>query len=230
MSTLITINLFNKSTQQHKFYFFQEPAKYQGGASVYSNSLFCAGLAPYDDPVNGGGQLTFRANIQFVAGVQESDNAIPRIGSSSGFGTAVRPIGLTLADGNPTNNSTTMSIGDSSGLGLSLPKFTSGVQAGAFRITTPSYNAAAKNYFAGSAVQLADGSSVLSNFVLASPAANVDAQPILKYYIAVGDYVSGTVMNFTTSSVDSALCDATQGKLSFNYNYDASGRWIPVKG
>lgn len=225
MSTLITINLINNSTQNHSFYFFQQPAKYTGGALVYSNSLYSAPLAPYDDPVSGGGSLTFRANIQFVAGVQQSDNAVPPVGQSSGYGTATKPIDLTLADGTPTNNSTLMAISSSGGLGLSVPKFTNGVQPGAFRITTPSYNANANNYFAGSAVLLGNGTPVLSNFVLASPAANIDAQPILKYYVAVGDYVAGTVMNFTTSSVAAALCDATQGKVSFNVGYDASGNW-----
>lgn len=225
MSTLITINLKNKSTQPHSFFFFQEPAKYAGGATVYSNSLYGAALAPYDDPVSGHGQLTFRANIQFLAGVQEADNAVPQVGSSSGFGTAALPIDLTLAGGTPTNNSTIMAITQSGGLGLSVPKFTPGVQGGAFRIITPTYNAAAKNYLAGSAVQLGDGTTVLSNFVLASPTANIDAQPILKYYVAVGDYVAGTVMNFTTSSVTSGLCDATQGKVSFTVEYDASGNW-----
>ncbi|MCB8877219.1 hypothetical protein [Acidisoma silvae] len=225
MPTLITINLVNKSTQSHGFYFFQEPAKYTGGTKVYSNSLFGAPLSPYDDPTSGGGSLTFRSNLQFVAGVQQSDNNVPPVGQASGYGTATRPIDLTTSDGSPTNNSTLLAISDTSGLGLSAPKFTPGVQAGAFRITTPSYNAGANNYLAGSAVQLANGSYVLSNFVLASPAANIDAQPILKYYVAVGDFVSGTVMNFTTSSVTAALCDATSGKVSFNVTYDASGKW-----
>jgi len=191
----------------------------------YSNSLYTGALSPYDDPTSGGGTLTFRANIQFVAGVQQADNAIPAIGQSSGYGTATRNIDLTTADGSPTNNSTLMSISSSGGLGLSAPKYTSGVQAGAFRITTPSYNAAANNYYAGSAVILGDGTPVLSNFVLASPATNLDAQPIIKYYVAIGDYTSGTVMNFTTSSVTAALCDATQGKISFNVTYTASGTW-----
>jgi hypothetical protein len=225
MSTLITINLVNNSTQNHSFYFFQQPAKYTGGATVYSNSLYSAALAPFSDPVSGGGSLTFRANIQFVAGVQQSDNATPPVGQTSGYGTAAQNIDLTMADGTPTNNSTLMAISGAGGLGLSVPKFSNGVQSGAFRITTPSYNAAANNYYAGSAVKLANGSVVLSNFVLASPTANIDAQPILKYYVAVGDYVSGTVMNFTTSSVTAALCDATQGKVSFNVSYDASGNW-----
>jgi hypothetical protein len=223
MPTLITINLTNKSTQNHSFYFFQQPAIYTGGASVYSNSLYSAPLAPFNDPTSGGGSLTFRANIQFVAGVQESDNSVPPVGQTSGYGTAIQPIDLTLNSGQPTNNSTLMVV--TTGLGLSSPKFTNGVQPGAFRITTPSYNAVSNNYFAGSAVQLGNGSYVLSNFVLASPAANIDAQPILRYYVAVGDYVAGTVMNFTTSSVGSGLCDATQGKVSFNVNYDTSGNW-----
>ena len=225
MSTLITINLVNKSTQNHNFYFFQEPAKYAGGPNVYSNGLYSAALAPYDDPTSGGGQLTFRANIQYIAGIQESDNAVPVVGSSSGFGTATQPIDLTRADGSPTNNATNVSISAGGGLGLSVPKFISGVQAGAFRISTPGYNANANNYFAGSAVKLGNGDIVLSNFVLASPSTSLDAQPILKYYVAVGNFAGGTVMNFTTASSSSAICDATQGKISFNVTYDASGNW-----
>jgi hypothetical protein len=94
-------------------------------------------------------------------------------------------------------------------LGLSVATSNSNVQPGAFRVITPTFDPNFKKYNAGSALKTVSGGVILSNFVTAQPNVNLDCQPVLKFYVQVGDYVAGTVMNFTSSSTMAALCDAT---------------------
>lgn len=70
-----------------------------------------------------------------------------------------------------------------------------------------------------------DGSVTLSSFVTAQPNGYLDCQPILKFYVAVGTYTAGTVMNFTQSSQNAAVCDATSGYTTFQVIYDSAGGW-----
>jgi len=217
MSTLLTVNVTNNSPYQQSFYFFQQPAIYTGGYSVYSNSLWASYLGP---SATTGGQLTFMANVQFYAGVQQAVSLVPQVGQISGSALASQPINLATT-GKTTNDGTTMSV---SPLGLAVPTYMNGVQPGAFRIVTPSYNPNVTPYNAGSATQ-ANGLIVLSSFVVAPPNQNIDCQPIMKYYVAVGQYTPGTVMNFSQSSVGSALCDFTGGFTSARVIYNADGTW-----
>jgi hypothetical protein len=214
MSTLLTINVTNNEKTQG-FYFFQQPAIYAGGAQVYSNSLYSQTLANYNDS---GSQLTFQVNLQFYAGIQEA-NTVPQVGQSSGHTSASRLIELATKDGKG-NDSTIASLNP---LSLSVPANTAGVQEGAFRITTPVF-LAPPYYNVGSAVNV-NGGIVLSNFVQTEPNSNTDCQPILKYYVATGQYTPGSVMNFTQSSATAALCDFTGGYTVANVTLNKDGSW-----
>lgn len=224
MSTLLTINVKNMEPQTQGFFFFQEPAVYTGGDKVYSNSLYEQSLANYADS---GEILTFQVNMQFYAGIQET-HSTPAIGQSSGYASASRPIDLAPASGGtPTNDATLASVAPA--LGLSTPVNADGVQAGAFRITTPKFSSP-PFYNVGSAVE-ANGGIVLSNFVEANPQSNTDCQPILKYYVSTGQYTAGTVMNFTQASTNAALCNFTGGYTVIDVELGKNGDWnvVPIK-
>lgn len=220
MSTLYTINVTNNSPTNQDFYFFQKPAVYTGGTNVYSNSIYHQVLQPY---ATSGAVLTFQFMQQYYAGVQtQVPNLI--VGQASGYTTASQAIDLTSASGSASNNSTNMSVSPS--LGLTPPTFTAGVQPGAYRIVTPSFNPVTQKYNAGLAVKsTTTGAVVLSNFINAEPSKNIDCQPVLIFYVQTGGYQAGSVINFTTSSVGAALCDTTQGVTTFNVTYNADGSW-----
>ncbi|WP_421697292.1 hypothetical protein [Ancylobacter sp.] len=215
MSTLLTINVTNRISATQNFYFFQQPSIYTGGSRVYSNSLYCQSLGNYDST---GSVLTFQVNIQSYACIQQTANE-PQIGQPSGFASAVRAIDLAPVSGT-ANDSTTASVNP---LGLSPPTVGQYVQPGAFRIITPTYQPPYM-YNIGSAVQ-ANGSVMLSNFVVASPANTTDCQPILRYYVQTGSYIPGSVINFTQSSVSAALCDFTGGYSTINVTLNQDGTW-----
>lgn len=215
MSTFLTINVKNLESSTQNFYFFQQPSVYTGGATVYSNSLYSQALGNYDQT---GSILTFQVNMQYFAGIQQASQP-PAVGQSSGFASASRAIDLAPSSGT-ANDWTTASVNP---LGLSVPVAGTGVQPGAFRITTPSF-APPAIYNVGSAVSV-NGGIVLSNFVQANPASNTDCQPILKYYVQTGQYTPGTVMNFTQSSVNAATCDFTGGYSTINVTLNPDGTW-----
>nr|WP_295105380.1 hypothetical protein [uncultured Caulobacter sp.] len=216
MSTLLTINVTNLGASTQEFYFFQQPAVYSGGSAVYSNSLYSQSLGNYQET---GAQLTFQVNMQYYAGIQQAHRT-PTIGQTSGYASASRAIDLTPATGSA--NSATMASIDP--LGLSQPSAGVNVQPGAFRITTPTYLSPPSIYNVGSAVEV-NGGITLSNFVVANPSSHTDCQPILKYYVQTGKYTAGTVMNFTQSSVNSAICDFTGGYSIINASLNADGSW-----
>ncbi|MBA8879020.1 hypothetical protein [Phyllobacterium myrsinacearum] len=215
MSTLLTINVKNLESATQGFYFFQQPALYAGGPVVYSNSLFAQSLGNFNDT---GSTLTFQVNMQYFAGIQQA-HSTPQVGQSSGYASASRAIDLAPASGT-ANDWTTASA---SPLGLSQPTAGTGVQPGAFRITTPVY-APPAIFNVGSAVEV-NGGIALSNFVVANPSNNTDCQPILKYYVQTGNYTPGTVMNFSASSVKAAVCDFTGGHSVINVTLNADGTW-----
>jgi hypothetical protein len=219
MATTITINVTNKSPNLQNFFFFQQPAQYSGGAQVYTNSLYTAPLLPSS---TSGAVLSFTMILQYYAGVQQQVQP-PTVGQASGQLAASQPINLTPASGTPPANTTNMIVSPS--LGLSVPVPTAGPQAGAFRIVTPTYNPALANYNAGSAIQTLQGGITLSNFVTAQPTTNLDCQPVIVFYVQTGTYTPGTVMNFTSSSINAAICNATPGYTTFNVTYNADGTW-----
>jgi hypothetical protein len=216
MSTLLTIIVSNAQAVPNNIFFFQQPAQYVGGPIVYSNSLYSTSLAPQAS----GAQAVFQSNLQFYAGVQQASAGIPAIGAASGYTSAAQPISLTTS-GATTANSTSMIA---SPLSLSVPGYTAGVQPGSFRIITPVYSSP-PNYFNVGSATLSNGLIVLSNFVLGQPNQNTDCQPILKYYVALGNYTSGQVMNFTQSSVTAALCDFTTGFTQAQVTLNSNGTW-----
>lgn len=219
MATPITINVTNNSTSLQNFFFFQQPAQYSGGAQVYTNSLFTAPLLPFSQS---GSMLTFTMILQYYAGVQQQV-APPQVGVASGQLGAMQAINVTPATGAPNKNVTNMTVSPS--LGLSPPVSQTGPQTGAFRIVTPTWNTQLTNYNAGSAVSSLTGGITLSNFVTAMPNTNLDCQPVIVFYVQTGTYTPGTVMNFTASSVNAAVCDFTPGYATYNVAYSSSGIW-----
>ncbi len=215
MSTLLTINVINEEDTAQNMFFFQEPAVYAGGPTVYSNSLYSANLGP----TSGGSTLTFQANLQYYAGIQEA-HSTPEVGQASGYTSASQAIDLALASGGATNDFTEATLNP---LALSAPTAGEGIQDGAFRIAVPSFSPPAL-YNVGSAVQV-NGLTTLSNFVQASPNTFTDCQPILKYYVQTGSYTAGTVMNFTQSSQTAALCDFTGGYTTAQVKLKSNGTW-----
>ncbi|TDT50866.1 hypothetical protein DFO53_4594 [Enterobacter sp. AG5470] len=219
MSTQLKFNLTNQSEHALDFSFFQEPAIYTGGTKVYSNSIQSVHLGPYSE---GASTFTFLLNMQFFAGAQQSYTP-PVVGKQSGYLSAIRPVDLTPAEASGAkNNSTTLSLNP---FGLSAPEADVHAQPGSFRFVSPVYDPDLNNINAGSAVQLADGSVVLSNFTTLLPNQYLDCQPILKFYIQTGAYEAGTVMNFTRSSAAAAPCDATKGENTFDVTYNNDGTW-----
>lgn len=224
MSTLYTINVVNNSLLNQDFFFFQQPAIYTGGSLVYSNSLYHQMLLP---STSSGATLTFQSLQQFYAGAQTQ---VPQltVGEASGYTTAIQPIDLTPATASaasPVNNSTLMTVSPALGLSPASPG-PAGVQKGAFRITTQTFNSLTQQYNAGMAVKnMVTGDIVLSNFVNAEPNKNIDCQPVMIFYVAVGSYQPGSVINFSESSVTSAVCDATTGFTSFDVTYNPDGTW-----
>lgn len=221
MSTLLTINIRNDERQFHDFFVFQQPATYPSEAKVYANSLYSGRLGNYE---NTGATLTFHAELRFYAGFQES-NTLPSVGTVSGNILATRPIDLASASGTE-NDSTTATVSEA--FGLLPPVNGDDVKPGAFRITTPVFTS--QNYYnAGLAVN-ADGQMVLSNFIVVDPATETDCQPVLKYFVGKGDYAPGTVINFTHSSLNAALCDFSGGVVTMDVANNANGTWSVVAG
>ncbi|MDZ7320087.1 hypothetical protein N4G41_00355 [Kosakonia sacchari] len=223
MSTRLKFNVKNLSNHPLDFFFFQQPAIYTGGSKVYSNSIQSVLLGPYSE---GASTYTFLLNLQFFAGAQQRYTP-PDVGQQAGYLSAIRAVDLTPADTSTAkNNSTTLSL---SPFGLATPAADSTAQPGSFRFVSPVFNPDLNDIiYAGSAVQLADGSVVLSNFTTLFPNQNLDCQPILKFYLQTGTYEAGTVMNFTSSSQTAAHCDATTGENTFDVTYNADGTWTVV--
>ncbi|MBN4004056.1 hypothetical protein [Nostoc sp. LPT] len=220
MSTLYTIHIVNNSSAFQNFFVFQKPAIYVGGPTVYSNSLWSQGILPSSQ---GGSSATFLMLQQYYAGVQQQINP-PVVGGVSGYSSAIQPINLTPQPPDTTTKNTTSMI-VSPGLGLTPPINTSGVQTGAFRITTPTFNPTLTPYNGGLASQSPTGAVTLSSFIVAQPNQNIDCQPVLQFYVQTGTYTPGTVINFTTSSANAAVCDATTGYVTFIVAYNVDGTW-----
>lgn len=216
MSTLLTINIRNAQAADTMFYIFQEPAIYEGGSEVYSNSLWTGFLG---NNITTGGSLTFQINMQFYAGIQQA-HSTPKVGQSSGFASAIQAIDL-ATNGQVTKDSTTATL---SPLGLSIPVNEAHVQGGAFRINVPAFPPPAV-YNVGSAVEVVGQGVVMSNFVVARPNNYVDCQPRLKFYVATGEYTPGNVMNFTQASRVAATCDFTGGITELDVLLNNDGTW-----
>jgi len=221
MSTLYTINVTNNSNSSQDFFFFQAPAIYSGGPTVYSNSLYQSMLQTY---ANSGSVLTFQMDKQYYAGAQ-TQTTPPTVGQVAGGTTSIQAVNLTPASGSPTSNATNMSVNP---LGLSPATTVVGAQPGAFRIVAPVYNPNADgNFNIGSAVQstVTGSPAIVSNFIVAQPNQFVDCQPVLTFYVQTGSYTPGQVINFSEASNSAATCDTTTGFTTFNVTYNVDGTW-----
>lgn len=221
MANTYNITVTNKSSALQGFYFFQKPAVYVGGPKVYSNSIAYGQLRPGA----GGGQLQFALELQYCAGIQ-TQLTPPVVGQAQTGTAVVRDVDLTPQQGPATNNQYDVQIDP---LGLKGPNNDSGVQPGAFRLTMPKFNPNSQKFNAGLGVKAQlDGFPhyELSNFITAEPQKNIDVQPVLQFFVATGDYLAGQVVNFTTSSVGAALCDATDGTQDFYVEYTIEGGWM----
>jgi hypothetical protein len=219
--TLYTVILTNNSPETQDFFFFQHPVKYQGGSKVYSNSIYSSKVRSFK---NGGSQLTFELEQQFYAGVQDQAQTL-QVGQASGTTASYRKIALSPDGG---KDAVTVEINP---LGLGQPVVNKNVQSGAFRISTPTFNPVIDKYNLGLATKKSDGEIILSTFINAEPNENNDIQPIEIFYVSTGSYKAGTVVNFTSSSAESAMCDATTGITTFSVTYNANGTWtVEPKG
>jgi hypothetical protein len=216
MSTNYTINVTNESPNIQDFFFFQQPAEYIGGETVYTNSIYHSKLRGKDS----GATLTFQLELETYAGVQTQSKSII-VGEASGSTHVIKEIDITPESGT-SKNTTDMEIEP---LGLTDPVSDDDVEKGAFRINTPTFNPNVGKYNVGLGVKNSDGGVTLSNFINAEPGKHVDVQPKLVFYVKTGAYQAGVVVNFTTSSKDAAMCDATDGVAIFNVVYNADGTW-----
>lgn len=221
MSTTYTINVTNESNVNQDFFIFQAPAIYSGGPKTYTNALYQELVAPAS---NGGGVMTFEMTKQFYAGVQEQFMT-PAVGAVSGGTTACQSIELTPATGEAVGNSTIFGIKP---LLLAAPGSTADTQKGAFRVVTPTFTPGQEgNYNVGvaSLSKVPGGPAIMSSFIVAEPTKTVDCQPIMKFYVATGSYTAGSVVNFSTASIKSITCDATEGYTTFQVSYKKDGTW-----
>ena len=226
MSSMIKINLVNTGNVPQKFFFFQTPAQYTGGSDIYSNSIQNVTLSPNGSFAS---SYTFLINTQFFAGVQQTFSA-PQVGKQSGYLSSIRPINLTPSDPALASGNAVAFSNSESTWGLGAPSADQTTQKGAFRISAPTFDSNVNFINAGSAVQLNDGSIVLSSFTNLLPNQNVDCQPIQQFYVQTGGYTPGTVMNFSAASTTAALCDATTGNNDFNVIYNPDGTWSVTSG
>lgn len=220
MSTTYTITVQNESPNPQGLYFFQKPAQYTGGVQVYSNSIGFQNIPGYQPGVIS--QVTFILMEQYYAGAQ-TQTSPPRVGVAQTSAISVAPIDITPSSGQALNM-TNMTISNNT-LSLTPAAYDSGVQEGAFRIVTPAFNPTLVNYNIGLAAVMGNGQAVLSNFITAPPSNNVDAQPVVIFYVNTGNYTPGTTINFTSSSKNSAICDATGGQTDFMVTYKTDGTW-----
>lgn len=211
--TIYNILLENKSGVIHDFFLFQKPAQYVGGAKIFSNSI-------YNTKLRNNTQAQITIEQQYYAGTQQSTST--NVGDVSGEVLSIQPVNLTPASGVASDNSVNLLLNP---IGLSFPAPQTGVEAGAFRINTPSYNPATEGPINIGLATRTGVEDVLSNFILADPAQKVDCQPVVIFYLQTGAFIPGTVINFDESSATAAEMNATDGTLNFHVIYTPEGTW-----
>lgn len=217
MSTHYKIIVESESKSRQHFYFFQQPAEYVGGVDPYTNSMADGILSPDADE----DQLVFTLEEQYRAGAQKTIEP-PKVGEAIvGKSSQVE---IELASDGKTKNSTELKI-DNDTVHLEKPVFNSDVSKGSFRICIPQFDPSNKSYIVGLGSINEDNEFLLSSFINADPKTNVDVKPIMKFYVATGNYTRGTVVDFTQSSENAAVCDATDGTFKFKVTYTREGEW-----
>lgn len=208
--TTYNILINNNSPNSQDFFIFQTPAKYVGGGKIFSNSI-------HQTRLSAGAQATVTIEREFYAGVQ-SATAAPKVGSVSGSDVIEKPVNLAPGP----DDQVTVELDP---LSLTPPKAGNGVESGAFRIVTPSYKPSSTGLMNIGLATATGGRQVLSSFIQAEPNKNTDCQPIVTFYVATGIYTAGTVINFDSSSVNAAECDASTGSENFVADYPPNGEW-----
>lgn len=201
-------------------FLFQEPAVYKGRPEVFSNSLGTVHLKAKTSARTD--QASFTLEEQYRAGVQKQVKP-PEVGVVQT--SKVSSVGINLNTvSQQYPDQTVMGIDEGRRPYLENPTYSSCVQRGAFRIQTPIFQSGEGPYNVGMA-SVVEGYFVMSNYITAKPNSNIDVRPLMKFYVSTGAYTLGTVMDFTTSSKDSALCDATTGQVTFNVAFNSDGTW-----
>ncbi|OOM06416.1 hypothetical protein [Clostridium saccharobutylicum] len=220
MSTEYLITVENQSPNPQEFYFFQEPAHYAGGSTVYTNTISHGKLPAYNSGVTS--QLQFSLISQYYAGVQKQLSP-PIIGNAQ-LG-IISQAAIDVTHSGKEKNKTDVVIDEDGGIYLNTPEHEDAVQQGSFRIATPTFNPNQTKINIGLSGRNEKGAIIMSNFIIGEPTKNIDVQPIVKFYVKTGSYKQGTVVNFTESSKDSAMCDATNGTEYFTVIYKQDGSW-----
>lgn len=212
-NSFIQIYVRNEANFESDFYIFQRPAIYTGRAKVYINSLGMETLTSKEE------QIQWSFAMQHRIAVQRK-SCKPQIG-----GTVVsHQITELCTEQKCENDAVRFKIDDLGDPHLYDLHTDPNVQKGAMRVVTPIYPPG-KGVFNVGLGTVSNGVLLLSNFIVARPNNNIDIQPINQFFVATGSYKTGHVVNFTESSVQSALCDATNGQTVFYVSLKSDGTW-----
>ncbi len=233
MTSTHKIVVKNLSNSLMNFFVYQQPAKIVSAGTSYKvfyTSLGTGALLPH---ASSGAELSFEFKQQVLAAAYSNDTAanITKIGfltaqSAQSDLNASWPIELTPSSGTAEiANNTVLSLAP---LGLSKPKYAERVPKGNFGITVPSYMPQdGIDLFCGVAIDDPKEGLILSSYVTPAPASQVFCAPEAKYYIEVGTYAAGYILNFPDKNA--ALCDFTNGASICNVSYDADGSFEVTK-
>lgn len=223
----------NMAAQAANFYAFQQQAAFSSSASgtvVYSTCLSTGELAPSDQS---GAQLDFAFDAQIYAGAQ-CRNAMTGsaalshsfLGNTSSLSMAFRAVALTtsMASDNSTNF-VKLSVNP---LGLSAPFHQEGLAAGFFGLQVPTFApGSVQGLQCGCAVINQDESITLSSFVAPPPATNLYFAPMETYYVKIGSFSVGQVVNYDTAN--SARCDFSNGASVIAVSYGSDGTFTTAE-
>lgn len=214
--SIYTINITNMSSGFQSFYIFQAPFECATNSNIYSNSLFSAGLPPYE---NSGSTLQLQVSNQYYSAVQAQSSPL-MIGSTSSGSISAQPVTLTNASDPSFNNVTYLNVNP---LGLAPACSQGGVTPGAFRVVTQNYNAnSVGNINIGLATKI-NGSLVLSSFLEGQPGQNLDCSPTPIFFVQTGNFQAGSLINLYSAYQGAAICEATTENSNFNVTYNIDG-------
>ncbi len=203
-----TIQIVNASQYAQNFFLFSSPPTLSWSSQIYQNAL-----AQSQDV---GPQTTVTYTIKnsvFASCVQTQNDQNPQVAIS-------KSVAMDISSA--TNNCATFSPNP---FNLTVSTDAS-VQKGWFRITTSSYSPGNPSYIGIG--YLVDGISSFAAGVEAEPSKNLDVEPIVKFYVATGDYTPGTLANFVEASKTAACFDFTgMGSVTMRSDYQPNGTWTP---
>jgi hypothetical protein len=212
MVTEYTISIVNQSDTTQDFFVFQQALSEPGEAVVHSASLACSTLPSYEAS---GAVLRIRLGGQVHACIQEAKKP-PKVGQIPGYSFASRPINLGSSE-----RATKASI---SPLGLTRPAEEQGsVEPGAFRIITNPFPPA-QRLNVGTAVE-ANGDLMPSSFVGGMPNRYYDFIVRPKFYVQIGSYRPGEVIDFAAASAGAAICDFNGWETAVSVTFNGPEHW-----